>query len=451
MADITIGGLNVNPSPSVNDYLPISVTGMPDDNNYKTQINSYFQIIKTLNIVSTTSSVLGVIKQNNSPLLHTFGNTNLFLAGSGNFTLSSATQNIGIGSLALESITTNENNIAIGPFALGTLTTGGNGNIALGTNALTSLGTGSFNIAIGYAAGENYTGGEASCLLISNAGIASESNIARIGTTGSSAGQITDMYLAGIVHANVFDIPNTSSATVGCITQNGDGFLSTYQNNLFLGTEAGNFTMSIGCSRNTGIGLQTLTHLTTGTDNYVAAYQGGSLITTGVQNSIFAAQPFITTGSYNSLYGFISGSNYTGAEASNILLENAGVIGESNIARLGTTGSGPHQITDMYLAGNVHGLFVYDIHSVTTTPYNASSTDYSLFVNVSSASTVNIPAGSGSGRQFIITDVSGAAATNNITITPSAGTINGLASLVMNINNQSYSIMDSATNLWSIV
>ena len=50
------------------------------------------------------------------------------------------------------------------------------------------------------------------------------------------------------------------------------------------------------------------------------------------------------------------------------------------------------------------------------------------------ATTVNLPASPQTGKRFIIKDGKGDAATNNITITPAAGTIDGAASLVINTN-----------------
>jgi hypothetical protein len=67
----------------------------------------------------------------------------------------------------------------------------------------------------------------------------------------------------------------------------------------------------------------------------------------------------LTTGSYNVVYGsdggvgsgYGAGYNYTGAESSNILVNHIGVTGESNVMRLGTSGSGNGQINKAYIAG----------------------------------------------------------------------------------------------------
>ncbi|MDH5452862.1 MAG: hypothetical protein OEX14_05855, partial [Paracoccaceae bacterium] len=44
------------------------------------------------------------------------------------------------------------------------------------------------------------------------------------------------------------------------------------------------------------------------------------------------------------------------------------------------------------------------------------------------------PANPKRGQRIVVQDASGAAGTNNITITPAAGTINGAASLVISVN-----------------
>lgn len=72
----------------------------------------------------------------------------------------------------------------------------------------------------------------------------------------------------------------------------------------------------------------------------------------------------------------------------------------------------------------------------TSTPVTVSAaTDVNVNVNIASAATVDLPAGS-AGQMFRITDSSGAAATNNITIDANgAETINGATTYVINTNN----------------
>lgn len=82
----------------------------------------------------------------------------------------------------------------------------------------------------------------------------------------------------------------------------------------------------------------------------------------------------------------------------------------------------------------------------------AASTDYIVVVNktVGAATTVNLPASPSTGQYFIIKDGKGDAATNNITVTPAAGNIDGSSSYVMNVNFQSASFVYGGS-VWSVV
>jgi Chaperone of endosialidase len=115
---------------------------------------------------------------------------------------------------ALENNTTGNGNTATGDGALGSNTTGSvntaNGYGALGSNTTGSLNTasgftalvlnttGSNNIALGSAAGQNLTTGSNN-IDIGNVGSARESNIIRIGTTGTQV----KTFIAGISGATV--------------------------------------------------------------------------------------------------------------------------------------------------------------------------------------------------------------------------------------------------------
>lgn len=213
----------------------------------------------SFNLVTTSSSTLGVIFQNSTRILHTYGTTNFFAgAGAGNFTLTSDA-NVGIGFEALMSLTNGGTNTAIGKTALRSCTSGG-GNFALGSRALYSLTTSSNNVAIGTNALEDCTG---------------DANVA-IGI--SALLQCTD---GG---ANIAIGQN--SLSVG--TAN-----STFNNNVGIGYEA--FKNLTG-ARGTAIGFQALISNTSGTDNVGIGNQAGytstgaNANTTGVQNTYIGAQ-----------------------------------------------------------------------------------------------------------------------------------------------------------------
>jgi hypothetical protein len=104
-----------------------------------------------LNIPTTTSTGIGVLYQNGTPILHTLGAENFFAgSGAGGFaTLTTGQQNVAVGVSALQGVTSASENAAFGYYALSAVTTGNN-NIGVGSNAGATLDTGSNNILLGY-------------------------------------------------------------------------------------------------------------------------------------------------------------------------------------------------------------------------------------------------------------------------------------------------------------
>lgn len=109
-----------------------------------------------LEIVTTSSSSIGVVTKDGTRFLHTYKpagtNDNLFLGkGSGNFTLSATSNfnaNTGIGENTLANLSTGYFNTALGTAAL-RYTTSGNNNTAVGLQAGNRITTGTYNVAIG--------------------------------------------------------------------------------------------------------------------------------------------------------------------------------------------------------------------------------------------------------------------------------------------------------------
>ena len=68
-----------------------------------------------------------------------------------------------------------------------------------------------------------------------------------------------------------------------------------------------------------------------------------------------------------------------------------------------------------------------------------TTSDYIICVNKTSgaATTVNLPSSPATGDIYIVKDCKGDASTNNITLTPSSGNIDGAASFVINVSRQS--------------
>lgn len=87
---------------------------------------------------------------------------------------------------------------------------------------------------------------------------------------------------------------------------------------------------------------------------------------------------------------------------------------------------------------------------VTTATYTVLDSDYYLACNRAGAIALIFPAATGSGRTIPIKDISGAAATNNITATSSGANFDGVATLTLNTNYASVQVTDTATNIWSL-
>jgi len=158
----------------------------------------------------------------------TSGGQNTSVGSNSMFGCTTGTQNIAMGLDALDDVLTGDGNVALGMQAL-TVTTIGEWNVAVGRSAMVALisgsrnvaigggedgtsgtlyqlTTGSFNVAIGGnlttstgGAGSAYTGSESSNICIGNAtiGTVGENNVMRIGTTGSSGGQVNKAFIAG--------------------------------------------------------------------------------------------------------------------------------------------------------------------------------------------------------------------------------------------------------------
>ena len=104
------------------------------------------------------------------------------------------------------------------------------------------------------------------------------------------------------------------------------------------------------------------------------------------------------------------------------------------------------------LADNAQTIHAQSVEatSVTTTPYSVLATDCFLAVNIASASSILLPAGT-DGRVFYIADASGAASSNNITVTPNGGnTILGTSTYVINGDNQAIGLIFNNGD-WSLI
>lgn len=220
--------------------------------------------------------------------------------------------------------------------------------------------------------------------------------------------------------------------------QSGRNITSAVNNSLF-GSGAG-LNITTGAS-NCAFGLNALSSFTTG-----AANAGSNMAIGG--NSLGS----LATGVNNVAVGITSGGAYTGSESSNICISAFGTLGESNVMRLGTQGSGTGQQLQTHIAGVINTVSGRVVKTTVpgAYPYTTLTTDYVILVDTSAARTINLIAAPVTGTTYRIKDDVGTAAANNITVTPNAGTIDGAASYVINTNWGSIDIVHSGTS-WRVV
>lgn len=130
----------------------------------------------------------------------------------------------------------------------------------------------------------------------------------------------------------------------------------TTLNNIFLGSNSGNLTLT--GTGNTGLGINSFSSLTSGIENSSFGYLSLVSVDSGGRNSSFgmAALFDLTTGSFNTAVGWQAGSNlatgsdniligqaagisYTTSESDNILIGSLGVITDSGTIRIGASGT----------------------------------------------------------------------------------------------------------------
>ena len=173
-----------------------------------------------LNLPATTASA-GLITSGYATLVHAYGYKNFFAGYSaGNLTTTGPGYNTGVGFMALRSLTGGSDNTAYGGEALYYDTEGngntaygymalysntnGSGNTANGHRALLNNRSGSGNIALGSEAGYNITTGDDN-IDIGNVGLATDTNIIRIGSGQTSA------FIAGVINGNGGGLTNLNA------------------------------------------------------------------------------------------------------------------------------------------------------------------------------------------------------------------------------------------------
>lgn len=174
---------------------------------------------------------------------------------------------------------------------------------------------------------------------------------------------------------------------------------------------------------------------------YIGAYTGGPFI---VLSSVGTTQLSMDTSG-----NLIPGADNTYALGSSTLTW-ANFWSKKSILSSGTDdGVNVLQVTG---GSTLQGSLTVKTRSVTAAgAITVGATDYYIGANktVGAATVVNLPATPATGRQLVIKDEKGDAATNNITLTPNAGNIDNAATYVMNANKQSATIIYNGTQ-WTV-
>ncbi len=166
---------------------------------------------------------------------------------------------------------------------------------------------------------------------------------------GNSATSITSASLNVGIGSSALTLMTSGGANVAVGSLAGAA-LTSGSNNVLLGLSAGlRITTASNC---VAVGVSSLSHVTTGVNSNNIAL--GHLSLTN-----------LVTGTRNIGIGVSCGSAYTGTESSNIVIENAGIIAESNTIRIGTTGSASGQQNRCFIAG-IDGVNVGSVATVVT-------------------------------------------------------------------------------------
>jgi hypothetical protein len=242
----SVAGLLSTEAPGTSTYIPYSSgTGFSYSANLTFTNNAtptLSELLSAGNVsvgafikISTTTSSIGIIKQNDVVLFHTYYPKNQATTGrnvfigetAGNFTMNNtaisayATGNVGIGRSCLASLTTGFFNMAIGTDA-GTAITSGDSNVLIGYGAGLRINTASNNMLFGRNAGVFLTDGGANVAIGNYA----------LDACGSGANNVAIGYSAlGAA---------TSSSSIGIGVFAGLGLVGN-GNGIFLGNFAGRY------------------------------------------------------------------------------------------------------------------------------------------------------------------------------------------------------------------
>lgn len=259
----------------------------------------------------------------------------------------------GAGNTVTLNVTDNNDNTVIGKDS-GNSTMSGGDNTILGESSGVSLSSGSDNIIIGGTSGNQLTSGSSNIIIGSGSGTS-------LGATDSDNTIIGGVGFAG---ATEFVSINAGSSDIVMFHNYPGTNASTSEGgNIFIGVDAGNFTLAGGAGQacNNALGEAALESLTTGYNNEAIGALSLNKLTTGTNNTAIGHNAGFNTGgdtglvsgTDNVLIGNTAGSAYTAAESSNIIIGTVpGTVSESNTLRIGAdTGTGTGEINAAFISG----------------------------------------------------------------------------------------------------
>lgn len=356
----------------------------------------FFDIFPTYNAggqlrVNSKSSIISGVQIGSN------GTTNNIFLGTAGTTVSSGTNNIGIGNSTLSALTSGQNNVSVG-IASSVALVSGISNTVVGAAAFSAATIGNSNVVIGDSAGNSNVTAHGRVIVGTGADSAATNSISIGGLSYTSAtGQIALGFLSKAgsgtntvsIGTQAMELATTSSLSIGIGYQalrNSSG-----ASNIAIGSQA--LTSATTSTKNVCIGTYAGLYTTTGSDNTFIGDSAGYTNTAGSTNTALGSQSLLlnTIGSDNVAVG--SYSLYTNSTG----VSNIGI--GSNAGRLNTTGNVNVAIGYDALYNNTSGfanctLGDRTLRSNTIGNKNVSIGGSSLFSNVSGSSNLAIGANS---------------------------------------------------------
>ena len=297
----------------------------------------------------------------------------------------------------------------------------GVGSLTAGTRVAVSASTGSVTISVPDVGVTAVNGSTGSVLVVSS--IATGAGISASASTGSVT----------LTNTGVTGFNGQTGSVTGVSAVNGS---------------TGSVLVVSSLAAGTGITVSASTGSVTVTNAGVTAFNGsaGSVFgvgsITGTANQVTASA---STGSVTLSLPQSIATSSTPQFAGLTIAGTGGVtIGSTTAGSMDNVAIGATTASTIRVTGMTLGYA-----SVATTPYTATAASNIIGVTHAGAAAVTLPANT-AGRVVTVKDEQGNAGTQNITVTPASGTIDGSANYVINTNYGSITVYCNGTN-WFII